>query len=47
MDLGPGIRATPLARVETALRVPAGATMVKKPGRDMTRLTSKATSEGR
>ena len=29
------------------IRVPAGATIVKKPGRDMTRLTSKATSKGR
>jgi hypothetical protein len=47
VDPGPGTRATPLARVGTALRVPAGATIVKKPGRDMTRLTSKATSKGR
>jgi hypothetical protein len=47
VDPGPGTRATPLARVGTALRVPAGATIVKKPGRDMTRLTSKAASNGR
>jgi hypothetical protein len=48
MDLGPGTRAIPLARVGTAPRVlPAGVKITKKPRRDMTRLMSKAASIGR
>ena len=47
MDLGPGTRAIPLARVGTVLWVlPAGAKIAEKPRRGMTRLTSKAAYKG-